>query len=62
MTQSVNQIVRFKDEHQGQRQIDIISCLPTGPDKYKLSGIIWDASPKRQESHNHFRPAQAGIH
>ncbi len=48
MSQSVNQTVKFKDE-QGQRQIDIISCLPTGQkNEYKLTGIIWDASRKTQ--------------
>ncbi len=45
MTQSVYQTVN----EQGKRQIDIISCSPTGQDnEYKLSGIIWDASRERQ--------------
>lgn len=49
MSQSVNQPVQFKDEEQGKRQIDILSCSPTGQhNEYKLSGIIWDASPERR--------------
>ena len=49
MSQSVNQTVQFKDE-QGRRQIDILSCSPTGEDnEYKLSGIIWDATLDRKK-------------